>query len=94
MKFTITIILTSCLFGSVSSQNVCQQTIETYTVLLLKMPMPSADNTKEQNKFVFDNRKEIKNLWKQKIQMDCNFKSSKWYEKAFLFLPVIAILLK
>lgn len=81
MKFTITIILTFCLFGSVSSQNVCQQTIETYTVLLLKMPMPSADNTKEQNKFVFDNRKEIKNLWKQKIQLEAKNSDGLQFQK-------------
>lgn len=85
MKFTITIILTSCLFGSVSSQNVCQQTIETYTVLLLKMPMPSADNTKEQNKFVFDNRKKSRIFGSKKFRWIAISKVQNGMKKRFYF---------
>lgn len=88
--FLVVLMFSVCLFAQ--AQDRCHETIETYTVLLLKMPLPSADNSKEANLELQTRRKEIKQIWKPLIKKECAFKEARWFETIIKLLPLLALL--
>jgi hypothetical protein len=69
----------------------CLNAVNNYSEGLLKLPMPSADNSKDANKEIMRDRKNYWNLWKAIIHKTCEIPPKQNFWKELLKLSPIAI---
>lgn len=68
----------------------CQILINNFSDIMLKLPMPASDNSKAENKAIFQLRKQTHDILRRSIQAECKWQPSNSIWKELLKIAPIA----
>jgi hypothetical protein len=71
----------------------CVIAINSFSDVMLKLPMPSSDNSKAENKAIFQLRKQTHDILKRSIQAECKWQSNSIWKELLKIAPIAAAIL-
>jgi ABC-type xylose transport system substrate-binding protein len=71
----------------------CAILINNFSDVMLKLPMPSSDSSKAENKAIFQLRKQTHDILKRSIQAECKWQSNSIWKELLKIAPIAAAIL-